>query len=285
MFVMKGISLFKGITMGNAIDWNELWMQDFTKASWRKDNKNLSEMWDRKADNYNRKLSSRFDTIEKILKKIDVGINDTIIDIGCGPGTLTIPLSLLCSQITAVDPSPKMLKHIKKKAATSNINNILYVNKKWEDVVPERDLEKSDIVIACHCLIMEEMKEALHKMNNIAAKKVYLFRFAGRSGWDLEELWPQLCDTPYQKNPDYIYIVNILHQMGIYADVEILRNTTKRIFDSIEEAADDIFDYIGEVSDSAREVVRNYMQDTLEYDNGIYFKEEDSEVAMISFEK
>lgn len=271
--------------MCDTIDWDELWRHDFTNASWRKNKKNLAEMWDKRANDYNKKLPSRTNSIEQIVKRIHVDVDDTVIDIGCGPGTLTIPLSGQCKQITAVDPSIKMLECIREKAAAGKINNISYVNKKWEDVEPEGDLEKSEIVIACHCLIMEEMKTALLKMNELATKKVYLFRFAGQSGWDLGKLWSKLCDEPYNKNPDYIYIVNILHQIGIYADVEIIRNKTRQIFNSIEEAVDDLLDYIGEASGSARELVSSYMKDNLEYEKGIYFKEHISEVAMMSWEK
>jgi len=52
------------------------------------------------------------DYISKMLDRIEVEPNSTVLDIGCGPGTLTIPLAKKVGSVTGLDISAEMLKRV-----------------------------------------------------------------------------------------------------------------------------------------------------------------------------
>jgi len=56
------------------------------------------------------------DYISKMLNRIEVKPEWTVLDIGCGPGTLTVPLAKKVKSITALDISSEMLKFLKINA-------------------------------------------------------------------------------------------------------------------------------------------------------------------------
>lgn len=271
--------------MKNIIDWNEKWKRDLLGTSWRSNPSNPVEMWNKKAPSYNKMITKRISQTEQILKNLDIGSNDTVLDIGSGPGTLTLPLAKIASEVTAVDLSSVMLDCIRDKADIHGFSHIHYVNKSWEDVTIGTDFNRKDVILACHCLIMPDMRAALEKMNDAAKRQVYLFRFAGKSGWDYEKIWKDLYMEDYNSNPDYIYIVNILHQMGIYADVKILDQKTVRIFSSYDEATEDFMENLPVHTESGSKIVLDYMKKILRPDKGVYYYDCDSKVAMISWKK
>lgn len=47
---------------------------------------------------------------EQLIAKLDVGPSDVVLDFGCGPGFLTVPLAKIASKTIAMDVSPQMLE-------------------------------------------------------------------------------------------------------------------------------------------------------------------------------
>lgn len=66
-----------------------------------------------------------------IVENINLASDMKVIDIGCGPGRVTIPIAKrvgLAGEVTAMDIQPGMLEKVKEKAKANNINNIKYIN-------------------------------------------------------------------------------------------------------------------------------------------------------------
>lgn len=223
------------------IDWNEIWKEGCEKATRRRIQGDPIAFWNKMAKHYNdsirNKSSFHSDHAARVITKLDIDSDDTVMDIGSGPGTLAIPIAKIAKCVTVVEPSTEMLSCLKMNAREASIANIRCINKRWEDAIAFKDLDKHDILIASYSLSMMDMKAALFKMNELATKYVYLFTFAAGPMHIYEDLWPKLHDEEYINSPDYICIYNILHDMGIYANVEITRNLHNQRFSSIEEAA------------------------------------------------
>jgi len=83
---------------------------------------------------------------------------------------------------------------------------------------------------------MFDLKEALSKINNAARKYVYLTAWIGNDITDREIC--RAVEKKYHPGPGYIYVYNLLFQMGIYADVEILNYRSAYHYSSLEEVAD-----------------------------------------------
>jgi len=121
----------------NRIDWNKMWGEEMGEASWSKDG---VDRWNELATHF--KKRKKEDCYSKeILKKLDLNSNLTVLDIGCGPGTLTMPLAKKVKSVTALDVSEEMLKLLKERAKREGLDNIIYVNKPWEDIVIGEDIK------------------------------------------------------------------------------------------------------------------------------------------------
>jgi SAM-dependent methyltransferase len=238
-------------------------------------------MWDSRARAYNRMVEGQAAQTRQTVERLDVDPEGTVLDIGSGPGTLAVPLAKIVKHVTAVDPSSGMLECLQENAVREGLENITCVNKRWEDVELGVDAEPCDVVTAYNCLIMPDMEGALRKMDLAAKRRVYLFRFAGGPAWDYEELWGRLYEEEFAPLPDYIYIVNILHQIGVYANVEIWERESGRCFSSLEEAVQDGLESFVDPPDHAEAVIRDYLSSTLVEEGGGLWSRRRSKLAMI----
>ncbi len=77
------------------------------------------------------KLSKKFDetysrTIQKSLPYLNAA--DSVLDIACGTGIITIRLASHVSSITAIDTSPNMISILKTKASERSLYNVTCIN-------------------------------------------------------------------------------------------------------------------------------------------------------------
>jgi ubiquinone/menaquinone biosynthesis C-methylase UbiE len=106
-----------------------------------KDNLSQKELWDKRANKFGRNVNrvkdgearDKDDYISKMLERIEIRPGWTVLDIGCGPGTLAIPLAKKAGSVTALDISSEMLKRLKSNADSSGLSNIRYLNSSWQD--------------------------------------------------------------------------------------------------------------------------------------------------------
>lgn len=74
------------------------------------------------------KRHQRFRDYEKeslaIIDRLELGADDTVIDIGCGTGAFTLCAAKSCKKMYAVDVSKAMLGYCKQKAQKTGLNNI-----------------------------------------------------------------------------------------------------------------------------------------------------------------
>ena len=262
------------------IDWNKMWMEATENASWNKRRRDMTEFWNKRSRRYSESLKHN-DRSMQMISKLDIDPECTVLDIGAGPGTLTIPLARIVKHVTVVEPSSGMLACLRANAADDGLTNITCINRKWEDATPGADLDEYDVVIASYSLAMLDMKAALSKMNLVARRSVYLFTFAGSRAWDYNELWPRLYNEEYQTAPDYIYLYNILYGMGIYADVEIIDIKYKERFSSVDEAVEQRMENLGSTTREAEEIIRSYLSENLVQEDGALWSKHQMKGAVI----
>ncbi len=228
----------------NSIDWNGMWQEEARHSQWS--NSSAKELWDKRAESFDKRINrvkdgeprDKDDYISKMLDRIEVKPDWTVLDIGCGPGTLAIPLAQKAKVVTALDISTEMLKKLKINASRSGLDNIVYVNSSWQDAFENNEVGRHDVVVASRSLMSGNMHDALVSISGMAEKAVYLTFPVVHLPLDFEAY--KAIGRNKRKHPSYIYIYNMLYQMGINANVEILYSKVKVQFPSIEEAIGDL---------------------------------------------
>jgi len=224
--------------MAKIINLDELWkMTRWGPAIWRQ---KPNEFIDIKiAKGFNGAVSGLKERTEKQLASIKLESEYTVLDVGAGTGRLAIPIAKNVKKVTAIEPSKGMLACLDKNMKAEGVTNITRINKMWEDIEIGVDIEPHDVVIASHSLeISGDIRKALKKIDSSAKKSAYIFTFVENMRgimWMNEDLWNRL----YGKNDhiwsDYIYILTILHEMGIYANADIFDANFSQRVDNFDE--------------------------------------------------
>jgi len=267
------------------IDWNEMWKRAIEESNW-KQRAGTPEFWDERVDWFEG-LVRQSDRAGMIMDWIKIEPEYTVLDIGAGPGTTAIPLAKIVKGMTVVEPSRRMLARLKDNASKKNLTNITCIPKKWEDVEIGNDVEagEHDVVIASHSLVMKDIKDALIKMNDAVKHSVYIFIVAGRR--DEKEgssLWSLFNREKPALRPDYIYLYNILYQLGIYANVEIIDANHNMSFPDLDAAVQHYKKWMN-VSGADEEKLQLYLSENLVKENDSFWLRHKLRTGMISWRK
>jgi SAM-dependent methyltransferase len=247
----------------NTIDWNTMWQEESGRSHW--DNSSSKALWDKRADSFDKRINrvkdgeprDKDDYISKMLDRIEVKPDCTVLDIGCGPGTLTIPLAQKAKSVTGLDISPEMLKRLKINAEKIGLNNIYYLNESWQDAFTGGQLGKYDIVVASRSMMSGNMEMALSTVIRITGQAAYLTFPVVHLPLDFEVY--QAIGRGNKKHPPYIYILNLLYQKGVKANCEILYSKVKVQFPTIEEAIADMQWRTDPFTPDEQKKVRSYL--------------------------
>jgi SAM-dependent methyltransferase len=214
------------------IDWNLLWQAARKEKTWRSKD---ADDWDRKADSFARRTAhSVYNTM--FIDLLQPEQDWSVLDVGCGPGTISIPLAKRVRHVSALDFSPKMLAIIRERSLQEGIANISTHHLSWEDDWQAEGLAVHDVTIASRSLGVNDLRAALDKLNRFARKAAAVTDKVGEGPFDPDAF--EAVGRKLETGPDYIYTVNMLYQMGINAKVDFIRLENAHIYSSMKEAVD-----------------------------------------------
>ena len=209
-------------------DWNEIWKARQSLHESSKHFDDPSHNWNRRenAERYDSTSRCKYDDrVMTTINGLDINENSHVLDIGAGPGTLAIPLASRVKDVTAVEPGEGMVEILNERMKKEGITNIRTITKRWEDIDLATDLDgQYDVVIASLSLTMEDIGQALQKMDAASQGSVYLFWFVDMPFWErmYADLWKPLHGTDYHSGPKADCLFGVLYQTGIYPNVEML---------------------------------------------------------------
>lgn len=123
------------------------------------------------------------------------GANKSVLDVGCGPGALALPLARAGSRVTALDWSPAMLESLREQARRWICPPPRAVCAAWEDYAPA---EPQDLVLAAF-FPDAYSPEGLARLESWSRGKVALVLGDGRETFAFRRaLWSQMLDVPFR---------------------------------------------------------------------------------------
>ncbi|HML31819.1 class I SAM-dependent methyltransferase [Sporomusa sphaeroides] len=135
----------------------------------------------------------------------------TVLDIGCGAGTYTLPLAAKTRQVTGLDTAEQMLAMLQSEAAHEGLTcRIAPLNTDWLELPAE---PAYDVVFAANTTAINDY-DSLMKMNELSRGVCCLVGFAGAYHSKVRTLlWEHLMGTPPEHAAfDIQYPFNILYQ-------------------------------------------------------------------------
>jgi ubiquinone/menaquinone biosynthesis C-methylase UbiE len=253
---------------GEGIDWVEAWRCRQQRHRTSKNYDDGRHLWSREENARRYDASSRDEYAPRVAETIDglpLAPSARILDIGAGPGTLALPIAPLVREVVAVEPAEGMASVLDEHLARDGIGNVRIVRKRWEEIDPNKDLDPPfDIVIASFSITMEEIDEALVKMDTVTTPGgvCALYWFLDPSFYELasEELWSGLHGGSYHSGPKADQLFLVLIQLGFLPRAEVLEFDRTYRFASMDEAVDYFAPRLSAEDDRAHALLRTYLE-------------------------
>jgi len=212
------------------IDWNGVCRQKHAETSFPTRD---PQFWDRRAPEFTRH-ATKSDYIGQFLRILNPEPHWSVLDVGCAAGTLAVPLADRVKTITAVDASGGMLALLDERCREKGIHNIRSVRGRWEDNWADLAIGVHDVAIGSRSLLVQDLRSAIAKLDEHARERVYLSTIVGDGPHDRRII--EAAGRRFHPGADYIYIVNLLYQMGIHANLTFTVHEEDKSFANIDEA-------------------------------------------------
>ncbi len=159
----------------------------------------------------------------------------SVLEIGPGPGVMTIPLAKKVRSVTVVEPSSSMVQLLSGHLKDAGLSNISIIHKNWESV-SKSEIGLYDLVLASYCLDMIDIRSSLEKMCSCATREFHLWWFMGVTHW--EKIRDEINPGIGVPTPKADLLMDILTDMDYVPDLEILHGTSfPNRYERIEDAS------------------------------------------------
>ncbi|OPY79364.1 MAG: Mg-protoporphyrin IX methyl transferase [Syntrophorhabdus sp. PtaU1.Bin153] len=247
--------------MIRAIDWSQVWKE---MRAGRTTVKRGAEGWDERSSSTRSLI--RDDTYARDFFEIMKPQQEwTILDMGCGPGTLALPLAPLVAHVTAADFAKGMLDIVAEECMARGIQNITVKRLSWEDDWQALGVGRYDVVIASRSLVTDDLREAIIKLDSTARQKVFIVTIVGDGPYDRKVF--DALGRSLSPGPDYICSYNLLYQMGIHARVDYIERYG-RGYESPEDAFNSMRWMVGDMTPEETEKLGTFIDQHLVFDRG-----------------
>ncbi|MEG1745907.1 MAG: methyltransferase domain-containing protein [Raoultibacter sp.] len=234
-------------------DWNAEWKTLQTLLR-RSDNE---QYWDKRSAHFATKDFPNL-YIEDFLRFAEIKPAETIFDMGCGTGSLAIPLAEAGHKVVAADFSQGMLDGMKMLMDEKGVTSIFPKKMSWEEDWAAHGVREGmvDVCVASRSIAVNDLEAALLRLDSIARRRVCITITTGTSPRHdarlLREIGIQAAVTS-----DYLYAVNILAHNNILPEVRYIESERIDTFDSLEAAFEKfspmVLDYEEDLGDALPE--------------------------------
>lgn len=238
--------------------WDTIWKSLHEKKVAPKFGK--TAFWNQRAPEFTQAVR-KSDYILQLIEIMNPQPDWTVLDMGCAAGTVAIPLAQKVQSVTAVDPSPRMRELLQQQCEAKGIDNIRIVDGSWEQDWKTLGIQTHDIVLGSRSLVIHDLKAAIEKAHRFARQGVFLSTLVGNGPHD-----PRIINAvgrEFKPGTDYVVVVNLLRQMGIYANVSFTYNDEHKMYPDYEAAFNDMLWMVHDLSAKEESALREYLKKTL----------------------
>ena len=212
-------------------------------AAYAQIGRSSANFWDRRAKGFQRatKDSARSDPFYFALWN-EVRPELTLLDVGAGTGRFSLALAPRVKEVIAVEPNATMLHYLQAQMEEQKISNITCITQPWEAVSNEI---RADIVICSHVLYpIREVDSFLKKLHTAARRSCFIYLRAGHYDDITAPFWKHFHGTDRFMPPGYIHALDVMYEMGLYANVEIARSTFIMRYPSLAVAVEELMEQL-----------------------------------------
>ncbi|OGQ60091.1 MAG: hypothetical protein A3J24_07955 [Deltaproteobacteria bacterium RIFCSPLOWO2_02_FULL_53_8] len=186
----------------------------------------------------------------------------SILDVGAGCGSLTLPLAKKGFAVTALEPSIAMLDILKRDTAAAKLRKVKTILGEWGKV----SVKAHDVVVCANVPELLKQPQAFVKeASGLARQTIFLIVNADPQSnkFYYRELYPLLFNKQWTARSDYLQTYASLHEMGIYANIEMINYAFDQPFNDMNEAVAFWKEYIGIVTEEHDMTLKGFLEKKL----------------------
>jgi SAM-dependent methyltransferase len=275
------------VRSGEDMTWQDEWSKAHDRSPLNVTAENESRWkryWNACAEQYGRDVDAEAHlyqaVVDHLLREGRLCPTDSVLDVGCGPGTYTIPMAQHALCVMGLDPAEGMIHELSGRADEKRLTNVEGTVARWD----EFGIGGFDLVVSALSPAASN-SEGLMKMGSTSKRDCcYIAPARGKEMNARNDLWERVVG---EFRPSFAYDIkypfNILIEAGERPDL-------KHISASVETEVDaDVaisnfqtyFEIFTEMDDEKRAVIRDFVLDRSEY--GIFRKKAKKVLAVMTW--
>lgn len=229
--------------MDSLINWQAL--QKLSMPPMPPHSQNGENMWDTAAVMYNKMAALEKTYTLNQINAIPLRPTDSVLDMGCGPGRITVPAAQRVSSVTAADSAKSMLAYYVENVKKANLSNVDPVFLDFNDAVVGKNINRHDVVICSRSAGLQDLEKLSSLAERIAAIVIWanapsipelLEKLFAGTGRENKRPRPGRSD----RRVGYNLFYNIVYDLGYEPSVHIVDDGFTREYASREEAYSDL---------------------------------------------
>lgn len=255
-------------------DWNEEWKR-LQRIRRRADD---AQYWNKRSKNFSSK-DSPSPYVSAFLEMTAVQPGERVLDMGCGTGSIAVPLALAGNHVIAADFSQGMLDETAARVEVAEREHNAHIADRvetklmsWDDDWNEHGMSAQcvDVAIASRSIATHDLRQALMKLNHVASHRCCITLTTGCSP-RMDRNVLSAIGVRNRHGNDAQYAWNILLNDGFEPTCNYIRSTRLDTFDDPEDAAVDFGRMITDTLDEndtegiaqAKRNLETWLQDNL----------------------
>ena len=256
------------------IDWRQAWI-DRERIRHKPDS---ASYWDGRAQSFN-KRSGESNYKDLFLEYAQLKPSETVFDMGCGAGTLSIPLAQNGHPVIAADFSGEMLRYLKENAVAAGITaksgvaeseqtvksgEICCIQTSWESDWGACGINNkiADVAFASRSIAVTDLQPTLEKLESRAKRRVCITLPTGERPRYDEQLWKYL-GRELSYGGAHIIALNMLFSLGRFPELRYIRNEKFDSYESEDVAKNAIRESLREVGINEEEKLTQFFKEHL----------------------
>ncbi len=225
--------------------------------------------WDKRARTYSFHDAPN-DYVRTFIAKMELAGGESVLDMGCGTGSLAVPLAKSGHGVVAADFSEGMLERVRENAAACGVpvaepavqgafavpaGAICPLRMSWEDDWAQFGLGEGavDVALASRSIITHDLEDSIRKLSAAARKRVCVTAGTGVSP-RVDERVAKAMGLSLQRHNDALFVFGIASSLGYEPTVSYIHSPRMKTYDSPDEAYYSLLKTMEYVGDAAQQV-------------------------------
>lgn len=236
-------------------DWNEEWMalQADRRAA------DDPSFWNKRAKHFKPRETHPY--ARDFLQLAGIRDGESVLDMGCGGGSLAIPLARRGCPVLACDFSAPMLEVVREGARYFEVGNLIETKLlAWDDDWNAAGMKPNsvDVALASRSIATTDLEGALTKLDRTARKRCCITLVANASPRYDEHVMDAI-GASVTRSHDFVYAFNILIGMGRLPEVAYIHSPRRDTFDSLDSGVADFARMLEGGNEDKLEELRSYI--------------------------